>query len=284
MKRGLALGTSGCLLAGAALLGAAPAVAAGGNGSVPFSDPNQNGLITLCNAAGQRITSGSIDTMPFVVKAVSSAPAPHGYESGLATLYAYQPIQYVDPGNWSDDQLSGSTYFSNPAHPGAALTPSDEPLVAFTTGYPLHWDGLLQLRLLYTAPNTQPYPGAYPAAVLRVTGRTWTVVQGGDTPCNATRTKSLETIALKKRQYAPRNQPTAATEGSTGARTSPGAGAAATDGTPAAAADSAGHPSSAVFGTGARRWVAGAVLAVLVLLGVAAAAVYRRRRTPPVDA
>jgi hypothetical protein len=204
--RALGLSWAALMLA----FGVAPAAHAD---TAPFSDPNQNGLITLCDSTGHRLTSGDIRTIPFVHTAISSSAAPKGYESGLATLYAYQPIQYVDPGDWTGYQLSGSTYYSNPNHPGAEMTPGDGPLVSFTSGYPLHWDGLLQLRLYYTARFTPQYAGGYPTAILQVKGTRWTAVQVGTTPCNATKTKSFEELALKRSQYAPSTLPTMAAQG-----------------------------------------------------------------------
>jgi hypothetical protein len=266
MRRVASVVAGTVMLATATLAGAAPA---GAEQPVPFTDPLQQGLITLCSASGQRVTSGTLDEMPFVAKAVSSSAAPAGYRSGLATLYAYQPIQYVDPGNWSGEQLTGSTYFSNPAHPGAAATPSDEPLISFTGGYPLHWDGLLQLRLLYTAPNAQPYGGGYPAAVLRVSGNRWTVVQGGNTPCNVTKTRSLETIALRKSQYDPHPSITkagvgpGAKGGAGGGPSTSGASGSSNDSTSA----STSGDSQPVFGSGARLGIGLGVLASLALFG-----------------
>lgn len=178
------------------LAAAAPASAAGGSSKVPFTDPAQTGLLTLCDKGNHRITSGSITSQPFVWKVVSSSPAPADYTKGDATLYAFQPIKYEDPAFWTGFQLNGAAYFSNPKHPAGASTIQDQPLDAFTTGYPLHWHGLLQLRLIYTAEGRGAYHTSYPAAVLRVTGNKWTLVQGGHTPCTASASLSSEPSLL----------------------------------------------------------------------------------------
>lgn len=271
----------------AALLGVAAAMvlslgpaAATGSGTVPFTDPEQRGLLTLCSQAGQPVTSGSVDAIPFVWKAISSSPAPSGYRShGLATLYAYQPIQYVDPGDWSGKQMSGASVFSNPDHPAIASTKIDEPFVAFTGGYPLHWQGLAQLRMIYTAPNNEPNPGGYPTAVIRVTGNTWTMVQGGDTPCNAGKATSTESIVLGSKTTSGKGRASDAAVGPSATATAPssrpsggtskGSAApsaqAADPATSNAASTASTVSASSGLGSGAKAAIGLGVLAVLVL-------------------
>jgi hypothetical protein len=180
--------------------------------TVPFKDPNIQGWLTFCNRDGQRITSGNLYTVPFVWKAISSAPAPAGYRTskGRATLYAYQPIQYVDPGSWAGGQLTYDSAFSNPNHPVAQATNADLPLIGFTQAFPLHWDGLAEIRMMWTGVNMAQITTPYAAAIIRVTGDTWTLVQGGNASCNEGKGISMETIALSKKKLA---KPESATPG-----------------------------------------------------------------------
>src|SRR5271166_6260284 len=92
-----------CLIAcGAAVL--IPSAAHASSAGVPFNDEYANGTLTLCNRDNQPVTAGSLLDIPFVWSAVSSTPAPQGYTR--AYLAVYQPIQYVDPGDWSGYQLT----------------------------------------------------------------------------------------------------------------------------------------------------------------------------------
>ena len=84
----------------------------------------------------------------------------------------------MDPGQWSGYQLTGSSAYAEDAHPLAAGTNLDPSLQDFLSAYPARWDGLVQLRMYYTAPNKVAYRRTYPAAVLRVQGKRWTVLQG----------------------------------------------------------------------------------------------------------
>jgi hypothetical protein len=189
-RKGLAALFAGALTAGISLAAGAGAAAAG-TGGVPWTDPHQNGWIT----------SGSITSQPFVWKTVSSAAAPAKYTRGDATLYAYQPIRYEDPGFWTGFQLNGAAFFSNPKHPATGSTVQDQPLAAFTSGYPLHWQGLLQLRMIYTAVGRGADNLTYPAAVLRVSGNRWTLVKGGTTPCTASASLSTEPSVLGHKHH-----------------------------------------------------------------------------------
>jgi hypothetical protein len=182
-----------------AALSAAPLVSAWGY-SLPFKDTSINGKLTLCNEHGQPVTSGKLDTIPFVWKAVSSAAPPKGYgkKGGKATLLAFQPIQYVDPGNWSGMQMTGSSWYTNADHPVAQSTIADLPLIDMVRAYPPHWDGLLELRMYFTAPGMMQIQSPYPAAVIKVTGDTWTMVSGGGGSCSQGKGLSDETVYLSK--------------------------------------------------------------------------------------
>jgi hypothetical protein len=164
----------------------------GGNAAAatapPFDDPNAIGTLTFCNQAEQPITSGSLLSAPFVWTAVSSAPAPQGYSR--AYLAAYQPIQFVDPGDWSGSQLTEPAVFSNPQHPIAQAIGSDSPLLWFIQKAPPHWDGLVQIRMFFTAPRQPVDTSPYPAAIIKITGNNWTLVSGGAGDCKVGRAVS----------------------------------------------------------------------------------------------
>jgi hypothetical protein len=171
---------------------------------VPFTDPGIHGWITFCSRNDKPVTSGSLDTVPFAWKSISSAQPPTGYAgaSGRVALWAYQPIQYVDPGDWSGSLLTAASAFSNPAHPVVQATNADQPLVGFTQAYPEHWDGLLEIRMMYTDKDKEQLSSPYAAAVLRVTGNNWTLVEGGGGSCSQGQGLSMETVSLPKKELA----------------------------------------------------------------------------------
>jgi hypothetical protein len=168
--------------------------ASAGTPTVPFKDANAVGTLTFCNKANEPITHGSIYTQPFAWKTISSSEAPAGYRGtgSRATLVVYQPIKFVDPGDWTGGQLTGASSFSNPMHPNVQATDVDSPLTGFVHAYPLHWDGLVEVRMIFSAVEQGSYTTTYPAAILRVTGHTWRLVEGGGTPCSAGRGVSNE--------------------------------------------------------------------------------------------
>lgn len=195
LSRGTAGAIALILVTVPALLVAEPATAAA---NLPYSDPKAKGYIAFCDSHGQSVSGGNIKDLPFVATAISSEPAPAGYavKNGKATLYAYQPRQGVDPGDWSSQPLSGSSIYSNAKHPMASVTTADKPLEQILQAYPAKWDGLLQLRMFYSAPNMQPYTIQYPATSIKVTGDTWRLVDGGTLPCNVGKAVSIETVLL----------------------------------------------------------------------------------------
>ena len=56
--------TSLCLVSAVAM--ALGATSAGAAPTVPYTDPSAVGYVGLCNSSGQQITSGNINTTPFV--------------------------------------------------------------------------------------------------------------------------------------------------------------------------------------------------------------------------
>jgi hypothetical protein len=179
------------LLAPAAvvLLAAAPAYAE----SVPFTDRNATGGITLCDAQGSISTSGRVD-LPLGATVVggTAAVAPYDKNTPSATLVAYQPRRSVEPGEWSGQGMTGLSRYSNPKHPMVEILPQDYTIRGFVDAYPAQWDGLVQLRIYLRALNQPTKNDTYAATTLKVTGGTWRQLgpQAG-APCNVGRTEAV---------------------------------------------------------------------------------------------
>lgn len=262
--------------------------------SVPFADPHAQGQIGLCDNNGQPIQNGSTINHPFVVAAGSSVAAPSGYsdsKGAKATLYAFQPRQDVDPGQWSGFQLTGSSAYADDQHPLVSGTNLDPSLKDFVTAFPAKWDGLVELRFYYTAPNTVSSHRSYPAAVLRVQGNQWTLVQGAQLNCDLAKVMSSERMLLPASAFDPKHPAVTDAPSLTAPTTSASASPSAQSGSARPAA--AGSSSSAIAGpatkaaaetTNTSSSTAPWVIAGLVLVGIvglaAAAAVRGRRRSP----
>ena len=162
--------------------------------SVPYTDSNSVGTIGLCDKAGNTITSGNVHDRPFAFTVVSSAaaPAPYDVKGRKATLFAFQPRKDVVPGRWSGDSLTASSEYSNAKHPMAAGTLRDFSLTDYLESFPVRWDGLVQLRMYLSAPNTSILKLPYPTTDIRVSGDTWTVVRGGTGDCSVGKATSNE--------------------------------------------------------------------------------------------
>jgi hypothetical protein len=269
-----------------------PASAAG---AVPYHDQYATGTITLCDANLRPVTSGSVNDLPFVWRAVGSqaAPPPYNDGSGAAILYAYLPRQGIDPGQWNGELLTGSTIYHDTHHPMAQATPADWMLRYFSDDYIPKWDGYVELRLYYQHQGAQQST-SYAAADIQLTGTTWHLVRGGSDDCGAPGdAKSVEVSLPTYHQYVRRAArdyaqyfkhrhlpvPTnTATPGapSTGTSSSPSAGATSPDGggTP----DPASAPASSTE-SGISWWPLGAVALVVVLIG-AGVALWRRPPKP----
>jgi hypothetical protein len=184
----------GLVLAGSAVM-ARPAAADSG---VPYTDPNAVGYIGLCDQEGQQITSGNITTTPFAWRAVSSVPAPAPYNNAWRTaiLLAYQPQQGLTPSEWSGDELTASSRYTNPANPMVAATDGDDSLQDFIEEFHPKWDGYLQLRIYLGTENAETYSVHYPALDIHVSGDTWSAVGGGAVNCNSGTSTSLESVVL----------------------------------------------------------------------------------------
>lgn len=285
-------------------MSATPASAA----SVPFTDPSAKGAIGFCSQDNKPVTSGSLLTEPFVSKAVSTVPAPAGYTE--AWLVLVQPIEHEDPSIWTPYDMTGDATFSNPQHPAAQSITIDPPLLEPDHSLPPYWDGYYQLRMYFAAPEKEPAIDPYPAAVIRVKGKNWSLVSGGKVDCAGSSAvselsselpKSVvdtpQTIVVGGKNAAPpttakktgttipasATTPTATTPATTTPGTTrPGSqsatGSAAT-GTPPKAPS---RPVAAAAGTGSSggdsAWWIALVAAAVVLAGVAATFARRRFR------
>jgi hypothetical protein len=224
------------------LLGALAGAGASGAATpgVPYTDPNASGYIGLCNQAGQQITSGSVTTTPFVWRAVSSQAAPSKYSgtSRTATLTAYLPIQVLPPGDWSGEELTSASRYSNPDNPMAAATDKDVPLETFLQDFPPEWDGFIQLRMYLGAADQETYEVHYPTLDIQVTGDTWQAFGGGPVNCNSGSAESIETALLPSSSTTPGNgtggsstsSSTAIPAGTGGSETSKGSGSSGSKG------------------------------------------------------
>jgi hypothetical protein len=279
----LAALTLGALSATAPLAVASTAVPAY---KVPFTDANVDGWLTFCNQKDQPVTSGNIYAQPFAWKTISSGEAPAGYRKSTAraTLYAYQPLQYIDPGDWSGAQLTAGSVYSNADHPVSAATAVDVPLVNFVQAYPPHWEGLVEIRMMFSGVDEEQLMTPYAAAVLRITGSTWTLVEGGGGSCSQGNGISMETAALPKKDLKAKqdaahpakapapgsSRSTSTGSGSSASGTGTGGQSSTASGARLASADSSSGISVAAL--------AGIAVGVLALVWLAITMIGRRRR------
>ena len=163
---------------------ARPALADSG---VPYSDPGVTGVITLCSPDGKAITTGSTHDVPFVGVGTTTTAAPSSYQGigRTATLFAFQPRSGVAAGSWSGQTLGASSQYGNPAQPTAALTTQDPALDDFLSSYPPQVNDLIQLRMLFGAPDMPTETSTYPALDVQISadGNTWTALETGSAPC-----------------------------------------------------------------------------------------------------
>ena len=178
--------------------GSLPAGASTSSTTVPYIDANATGYIGLCNAAGQQITSGSVNDTPFAWRAVSSvaAPAPYNNAWRTAILMAYQPQNGLLPSEWSGEQMTSSSRYSNPRFPMAAATSSDSSLATFIADFPPRWNGLIQLRLFLGTKNAPAYSLKYSSLDLQVRSQRWYALERGRVNCHSGTSTSIETILL----------------------------------------------------------------------------------------
>ena len=247
---------------------------------------------------------------PFVIKAVASVPAPKGYQApnGRGTVFVYQPIDGIDPGDWSGKQMTGASGFTDSNHPMASGLVVDPALVDFSSVFPLRWQGLLQVRMFYTAPDAALFNTPYPVANLRISGTTWTQVGGGPVNCAGGQARSNE-LALPQKKVAPgyvtappSAQPAADQGSAPGSGSGRITGAASTRSATASAASAQTVPRSSSGGAGpgdsspvsadstasSKPSSALPIVVLIIVVGLAVAAtggfvLYRRAAGPPVD-
>lgn len=294
----------------AAVLGLPLALLAAGAGSaaaatgVPYTDPDAAGTIGLCNQAGQQIASGSVSTTPFAWRAVSTVPAPSPYNNTgrTAVLVAYQPQQELPAGDWSGEQLTASSHYSNPTNPMAAATDGDTSLEGFIQDYPPKWDGFIELRMYLGTDNEPSYQEKYPVLNIKVTGSTWHAVGGGAVNCSSGTAESIETMLLPpSTTTTPKAAAQPAAAGATAggsAGTSGGSGSTGTSGTSSANHGSGGvgsgkggsnvSPATSIGGAAEATastsstpvgLIVGVIAAVVAALAAAWLLLSRRRRT-----
>ena len=284
------LGVAGALAQpfGGLLNGAAAAATT----TVPYTDPSAVGSIGLCNQAGQQITSGSISTTPFAWRAVSTQPAqaPYNNAGRTATLLAYLPLQALPAGDWSGEEMTSSSSYTNPANPMAAATDGDQSLQSFIEAYPPKWDGFVQLRMYLSTANHQAYEAQYPTLNIQVTGDTWQAVGGSPVNCDSGTAVSIETVLLPASTTTTTSTPSTTTTAASGSGTGKGASVSSTPGSDADSSPGPGTSGGAALAAGTEKVAAttqtsdlpavlGIVLAVLVVLGTAVFLVLRRRRS-----
>jgi hypothetical protein len=256
---------------GAVVLGAfialppAPAHAAG----VPYNDPRSSGTIGICDAHGRTITSGRLADTPFAAKVVGSdrPEGAYGGKGATAYLLGYQPRKGIDAGNWSGEQLTAASTYSNHDHPMAEVTYGDVTLVQLASDYPPQWNGLLQLRLYFTVPGQAGASPSYPTTDIQVTGGTWRVVRGGGGACSAGSAVSVARTLAPGSVSSP--AATAASAGTTGtprtASSTPSSAAATASPSPQATVKATDKSSGA---SGLPVW--GALTVVAFLAGIGA--------------
>lgn len=166
------------------------------------ADPNLVGEITLYDAAGAEVTSGSLEDGQIAAFAVgSTVPAGAGT---TATLYAYTPVADgegpLDPGEWTGYQLTGNTTAPASLPPGI---PAGRPVVPisagattlgqYVAGYPSTvtapgYAGIYELRLRTDGPGSANVQ--YNAVDILVNGTSWSVA-GTDTSTATTTTLAV---------------------------------------------------------------------------------------------
>jgi hypothetical protein len=188
-RRSFALLAVAGAAAGSLLVGlAGTASAAGSPPWEPVGSPDVGGL-TFYNAAGQQITGGNLTDAPLAAYIEGSTVLRAGDTS--ATLYGATPVYPNPAGQWSGEQLSGSTTYPNASAPAPLKTsslpvvtgsPSDESLATYIGDFPNNdtsptdgYAGIYVLRL-FTGSSGNPTTSTYDAADIQVTGSTWSVV------------------------------------------------------------------------------------------------------------
>lgn len=164
------------------------AVTLTGGAKPPYDDPAATGLLTLCGANGRARTEGELDE-PLATVVLGSSPAPKAYATpgAVASLFAYQPREGVEPSEFSGLQLTGSSVFSNPKRPAVRVTPQSTTVGDFAVAFPAQLGGHVQLRLLLSAPHAGTLTSSYDTADIQIDGGRWHIVSGGKADCSDAR-------------------------------------------------------------------------------------------------
>ena len=168
--------------------------------SAPFSDPNAVGYLGLCNSSGQQITSGNINTTPFVWRAVSSEAAARAVQQRLADgdparLPAPQRPRRRRVERQRADCLQPVL---EPGPPDGAGDRRRRLARGLPLGLPPGLGRLHPAADVPRDPGAQVYSLHYPALDLQITGDTWHAVGGGPVDCTAGKAVSIESIVLPK--------------------------------------------------------------------------------------
>jgi Big-like domain-containing protein len=184
------------VLAGAAALAIATGVLVGTGVAASAAvtpawepDPNALGSLTLYNASGAPITSGSVNDHPAAFYLAASGAGRPG--DSLAQAWLSTPQVGADPSNWSKDVMSGATTYPNtsaPANIAALTTPVASPttqdlsIADYISEFPNNltvagYQNLYEFRV-YTSSASNPAPRSYFRTDIQVdpTAGTWTVV------------------------------------------------------------------------------------------------------------
>ena len=201
IRRGPAAAAAVALLAG--LLGTAGAGAAQATGTTPTyePDPSAVGTVTLFDAAGTQITSGSVNDAPLATYYKASGPKVGSFAFNKGYVVYYTPQDSVPPGSWTTGEIwtAAQNYTTlQTSYPAGLNTPdtnvvikgsaSEGPFSSHITNFPsasVTDPGVYQLRLYTSASATTYY-----TADIKVTGTTWTQVY----PAVATGTETTTTL------------------------------------------------------------------------------------------
>ena len=202
LRRGSALTAAVALLAG--LLGTAGAGAASATGSTPsyYPDPAAVGTLTLHDATGAQITSGSVTDAPLAAYYKASGPKVGSFTFNLGYVALFTPVQGQTPQAWqTGNQITPSQNYTalQAGYPSGLTDPATNVVIAGAANNLKLSDqidafpslsttdpGVFQIRV-YTSADAITY---YVADV-KVTGSTWTQVY----PEVATGTATTTTLA-----------------------------------------------------------------------------------------
>jgi len=191
-------------------------------------------------------------------------PAPYDRPNTGAWLLALQPRQGNDPGEWSGEQMTATSTYTNPNFPKAEVLATDITLEQVVHDFPPKWDGLVQLRMYVKTADDPTYLLHYPTADIKISGNTWTMVRGGGVTCTGSGTASSIIHGIILPQSAQESSAATGSSASSGAPKGSSGGKPSSDNV----TTSASHKSNDV----GRSWLLPTVaMGVLLLVGGAIA-------------